>query len=158
MELRTFSVISALGMLALSACVINTTPSPTGGSGGSAGSDVGSGGTGGSAGSGSSSSSSGGGMGGGGGAGGGGMCTMCCSDQAIGNGVACPGSSAEMLWNSLATCACDMAAGKCAMQCGDNRCMGGTPSATCTECITNAQTGCGNELAACSNDTANCLP
>jgi len=56
----------------------------------------------------------------------------------------CP--SSQPLFDAVVQCAC---ASQCPYACGDNVCVGGDPSDTCGECVSNL---CGMEFASCIND------
>lgn len=53
------------------------------------------------------------------------------------------------LYNQLVDCVC---AGACADVCGPNICSGIEIDVACQDCVTNSETGCGNQFAECAND------
>src|SRR5262249_33001623 len=74
-------------------------------------------------------------------------CAHCNEAVTQGQMPICGGHS-QTLFNNLVTCICG---GACAMQCGNNACAGGMPSAACQQCIQDPN-GCGNQLNQCLAD------
>lgn len=149
MNFRSFTVFSAVAMMALGGCVI-VGNGGTGGGGGSAGGG-GEAGTGGSAG--------GIGVGGAGGAGGGPACDTpidgkCYTCSELTTFVTCAGFDACTDSTAFITeykaCVCEMS---CAAECKDSINCGGVtdPSQTCLDCIKGA-VACEGAVSACNNN------
>ncbi len=146
MNMRLFTVLSAVSVLGLVACSTETS------GGGGAGGGTGGGGT--TTSSSTTSNGGTGGQGGGtGGAGGGGTCATCLdylSDPAVNAEDLCtdngPPSSADIL-AALEACTCVDA---CATDCGDNACQGLDATTACQDCVI---ANCSNEYGDCSNDS-----
>ena len=141
MNMRLFTVLSAVSVLALAACT-TTTGDGSGGAGGGSG-----GGTSGNTTTGDTTTAN-----GTGGTGGGGDCIFCGDALTDADTPLCD-ADAEAKYDALAACTCD-AGGNCADECGDNVCMGMDPDAACAACIpdTNVNGGCGTEYTDCVND------
>ena len=151
MKYLSILVGACFGMAAVSGCVVvDGGDGGQGGGVGAAGGSGGAGGQGGGVGAAGGTGGSTGGQGGQGGTGGGPAC-MTCADY-VTNGTdmdtVCAGTS-EDLYNALVTCTCE---GACMADCGDNACMGMSPSDTCLTCIQDTAAGCGNEFNECAND------
>jgi hypothetical protein len=95
-----------------------------------------------------------------GGAGGSDLCKMTCAEALVEDMPVCPDAPAASIkaYNDLDDCVCspDPMVGKCTDACANETCAGlpvvnGSP---CMKCVTtiDTQTGCGNQLNACSND------
>jgi hypothetical protein len=153
MNLRTFTAVSAVSLLVLGGCIIETTPSNNGGGGSgatggsSSSSSSGTAGTGGTAGAG---------VGGNAGAGGGPACAKTCGDAITDMVPVCDTSPASLdLYKALSACSCERASADpmpgCKEVCGDNLCTTAAPSADCGKCL---QTGnCMAEFGTCAGDT-----
>jgi hypothetical protein len=96
----------------------------------------------------------------GGGAGGSELCKMMCAEAITENMPVCPDAPAASIkaYNDLNDCVCspDPMAGKCTDECANETCAG-LPvviNSPCMKCVTtiDTETGCGNQLNACSND------
>ncbi|HRI71874.1 MAG TPA: hypothetical protein PK156_46900 [Polyangium sp.] len=165
MNLRTFTMVSAVAMLALGGCIIETTNGTGGSAGtGNTGNEGGTGNTGNMGGGGSGNTGN---MGGAGGSGGGApACVNTCAEAASDPTTticATDTDTSAMLYNDLRMCTCMVASTATPPGCMD-KCTapaGGTPdlcdgaampSAGCSTCVFDTVGGCGNQFAACSND------
>jgi hypothetical protein len=90
----------------------------------------------------------GGGSGGEGGAGGD-SCSACGDVVLRGEPASGLCATSKKPFENVQACACDPQ--KCAIECSDNLCLGGTASLACSQC---AQPKCATDFAICSNDTS----
>jgi hypothetical protein len=152
MNLRTFTAVSAVSLLVLGGCIIETTNTNDGGGGsgatggGSSSSSSGTAGTGGTAGAG---------VGGNAGAGGAPACAKTCGEAVTDMVPVCDTSPASLdLYKALSACSCERAAADmmpgCKDLCADNLCTGGMPSADCGKCVQTST--CSTEFGACAGD------
>jgi hypothetical protein len=148
MNMRLFTVLSAVSVLALAACTTSTGEGTGGAGSGTGGStSVTTGNT-------MTTTANGTGGSGGDGAGGAPECVLC--GDAISDPVTpfCGGDTGPSAakYDALVECTCT---GNCMADCADNVCAGMDQTAECTACVqdTTANGGCGDELTECLNDT-----
>jgi hypothetical protein len=61
----------------------------------------------------------------------------------------CDGTVHAKLYDALVQCIC---VDTCQVECAGSVCTSGSPSSTCSACIQNTMSGCGNPFNACAND------
>jgi len=64
-------------------------------------------------------------------------------------GLLCDNTVHAKLYDALTQCVC---ADVCQVECSGSVCIGQQPGPSCSKCVQDSMSGCGNQFAACSND------